>query len=103
MTSNIMKENRIENGERSIIKDIRIGDLVELLVDGKFFGRNDGNFEAYAGYVASITESIIGISATHPSNLRHGHFSGREQQKQHITEIEAALIRKYAIPTNFYL
>lgn len=42
-----MKENIQEKGRSSIIQDIHVGDLVELIVDGKFFGRNDGGVDRY--------------------------------------------------------
>lgn len=89
----------------SITKDIHIGDLVELLVDGKFFDTPNGRYERYSGYIASIRPSVIGVSQTHHNNKYHRYVEGVEgktnkNQSQSIVEIETRHIKEYRILNN---
>jgi len=67
----------MDNTNNSILRDIHLGDLVELLVDGNYFFRMDGQHERYAGYVTITAHNLIGLSPTHTENKRHGTDDGR--------------------------
>ena len=88
----------------SIVRDVNVGDLVELFVDGEFFQRSDGQYEKYAGYVASIDNVTIILSPTHHKNIRHGYVRelGCKEDSEHprnraITEIETYCVQKYRV------
>ena len=90
------------NTNKSILRDILLGDLVELLADGKFFNRNDGQYERYGGYVSLITKNTIGVSATNPENRVHGYtgtgvVGGFNRRQQEVIEIDTYLIKKYRV------
>ena len=92
----------IDNTNNSILRDIHLGDLVELLADGKFFNRNDGQYERYGGYVSLITKNTIGVSATNPENRVHGYtgtgvVGGFNRRQQEVIEIDTYLIKKYRV------
>lgn len=80
-----------------IQRDVHIGDLVDLHVDGRFFGRTDDNPELYTGYIASISDKVIGLSTTHHGNEAHGYVSGKDRPQRVVTEIEIQHIRDYTI------
>jgi len=98
-----LKKNEIHggtcsSGESLITKDVHVGDLVELLVDGKFFQRNDGMDERYAGYITFISHSVLGLSPTHADNNYHGYTSGENKlQKRISVSIETYHVKKYRI------
>ena len=85
----------------SISDKIRVGDLIELLVNGKFFGRTDNQPERYAGYVGSITERVIGLATTPINNKYHGYVTSKPEQHRTLTEIETERITKYRILTTY--
>lgn len=78
-----------ETREYSLRDDVSIGVPIGLILDKKFFQKDDSSPELYAGFVTLIASRLIGISTTHPNNLRHGYdpFSD-EKQKQGITKLE---------------
>ena len=84
-------------GGCSITKDVHVGDLVELLVDGKFYGRTDGVNEMYAGYVTSIDDFIVRLSSTHTNNNCHGYTRGEDKQLQTSVRVESFHIKEYRI------
>lgn len=97
-----LTENLKKNEEYSVLNDISIGDLVELFVDGKFFGRPDKKYERYGGYIASIGNSKIGLSPTHPSNRSHGYThrekdEERRDEEQKVVKIATNLIKEYRV------
>ena len=87
------------NGEtrKRIYEDVKIGNLVSLAVDGKFFGRPDNKPERYVGYVSSLTHRTITLSTTHHENVSHGYVGGKEKQDRVTTELEIEQIRDYQI------
>ena len=89
------------NARRSISDDIHIGDLVELLVDGRFFKGKDGTPERYAGYISSISDKTIGLATTPINNAKHGYVSREQEQQRHMTEIETNLVERYRILTTY--
>lgn len=82
---------------REITSILHIGDLVEFLVDGQFFQKQNGKDEKYAGYVSSLTHCVIGLSTTPHDNRRHGYSGLVEEQERKITEIEATHIKRYRL------
>ena len=79
------------------LPDVHVGDLVVLHVDGVACGRRDGKLELYAGYVASATPSLLGLSVTPRSNAYHGYDGRSGYVPQHIVEIETHLVTEYAV------
>mgnify|MGYP001562879743 CR=1 FL=1 len=99
MTNIILEDKEyINNREQRISANIHIGDIVEILADGKFFQRGDEEFERYGGYVSSINGIIIGLSPTHHENRFHGYEINEINQpksKRVETRIEIDRIIKY--------
>ena len=81
---------------RSILERIGIGDFVEFLGDTRFFHSRERRLERYAGYVTSISNSVIGISTMHPDN--DSRFPADAKVKaQKVMEIELHTIGHYRI------
>ena len=77
-----------ENSKRSIIDEVYVGDSIFLAADGKFFLRNDGLNELYAGFVSYLKPGIVGLSVTPHTNIHHGYVGEKKQDTQLITKIE---------------
>ncbi|MBI2044914.1 hypothetical protein HYT23_02560 [Candidatus Pacearchaeota archaeon] len=86
-----------EWGHSSITRKVHAGDLVELLVDGKFFQRHDNEYERYTGYITLISDFSIGLSPTHTANKCHGYADRKACHNQTIVNIETCFVRKYRI------
>ena len=99
MQNNGFKSNKKEGRDHPVVQEIHLGDLVELLVDGRFFQRTDDEYERYAGYVLKIGPQELGLSSTHHKNLWHGYTQGHveENKRQKIVSIETRLIRHYRV------
>jgi len=87
-----------------LLKEVRIGDLVVLDVDGNFFERHDDCDDKYAGYVCELDPMNISLSPTHHTNKYHGYspkHSNPDKRKEHpdrvSSSIELGLVRKYRI------
>ncbi len=97
-----MIEDKIEedyqvNDKKSVLEDVHIGDFVRLLVDGVFFG-SEHTYERYGGFVASIDNYMIGLSASHPENIYHGYNPMIDQREgMRIVEMDVSKIKKYKI------
>lgn len=82
---------------RNVLDRIGIGDFVELFGEPAFFGTTGRKPERYAGYVASINSSAIGISTTHPDNKNPTDMTRIEVPRVGLYRI----IRKGSEPINF--
>ena len=96
MGAEIRDNIRDNQGLFSVIKDVHVGDFVELFGDRQFFKRREGD-ERYGGYITSMDKGIIGISPTHPLNNWHGYTDENINPSQKITEINIRLIKRYRI------
>ncbi len=99
-----MAEGFTTNNDRSLLKQVHIGDLVELLGNERFFRcfktKDLSESERYAGYVVLVDKSVIGLSPSHPNNRFHGYVGGKsdqEHQEQKVTLIEVKYIAEYRI------
>ena len=96
-----LKRNELHGGfgempKSSIVRDVRIGDLVELFVYEQF-SQGIEKHERYAGYVASISYVSISLSPTHHENRRHGYIPGEKSKDRVTTEIETFRVREYSL------
>jgi hypothetical protein len=88
-------EFQVNNGS-NMLKDVHVGDHVELLADAKFFEAKKN--ERYAGFVVSLDATAIGLSPTHPNNKRHGYVAGEAyQQVQQVTRLEISHVDSYRV------
>lgn len=88
----------VSNQDRSIMRNVRVGDFIELAINGTFFNRSDGGQEKYGGYVHQIGTHSMHLATTAPMNVSHG-YDGKSQalRSPHLTEITFAQIMHYRI------
>ena len=97
-----MIEDKVEEGcfvndGNSILKRVHIGDFVELLVDGAFF-ESAREYERYGGFITSIDNYMIGLSASHPSNRYHGYDAKSEKCTEiKTTQMCLSRVKKYKV------
>ncbi len=85
-----LTKNLQEKVADKILREVSVGDLIEICLDGKSFNRTDGENERYSGYVSSLRINEIGLSTMHPSNI--GYEYEKEEKK-----ITISLIKDYKI------
>ncbi len=92
------RENERNNdGECPIVKDLRIGDYFICEADKRFFETDKP--EKYGGWVTGINTRVLKFSATHPNNKFHGYDGATDFDGKLLREIllTADNITKYAI------
>ena len=100
MIEDKVDEGCLVNDGKSILKRVHIGDFVELFVDAAFFG-SACEYERYGGFVTSIDNYIIGLSASHPNNKYHGYDAKSEKcTEMKTTQMCLSRIKKYKVLQN---
>jgi hypothetical protein len=81
----------------SILREVHVGDLVELVLQGVPRGSVDYE-ERIAGYISALTQKEIGVTATHPRNRFNGYApDGSEVPSPHLINVSLERIKKYSI------